>query len=179
MIAVIAGHRGPKTGATGYIDEGKETIEFRNLILKQLIENGTPFIYEGEKDSLQKVVSDMDALLSPSDICLDIHFNSFSSEKASGSEIIIPEYPDSTEKQLAEDLLKCTCNILKTKNRKVKKESQSKHGRLAMLRDIHCKNILVEICFVSNKQDCDKYLQHKEELAKEYANILTKYDKLS
>ena len=68
MIAVIAGHRGPKTGAVGYIDEGKETIEFRNLILKQLIENGTPFIYEGEKDSLQKVVSDMDALLSPSDI---------------------------------------------------------------------------------------------------------------
>jgi N-acetylmuramoyl-L-alanine amidase len=93
----------------------------------------------------------MDTLLNPSDICLDIHFNSFTSEKASGSEIIIPEYPDSTEKQLAEDLLKCTCDILKTKSRKVKKESQSQHGRLAMLRDIHCKNILVEICFVSNK----------------------------
>jgi hypothetical protein len=34
MIAVTAGHRGSKTGAIGYIDEGKETIEFRNLILK-------------------------------------------------------------------------------------------------------------------------------------------------
>ncbi len=178
MIAVTAGHRGQGTGACGFIDEGKETIEFRNLVLKYLMENKTPFIYEGNKDSLSKVVSDLSMRLSESDICVDIHFNSSSINTAQGSEVIIPDVYNITEKQLATDLLNATCSILKTKNRKVKQEKHTARKKLAMLRNINCHNILIEICFVSNESDCVKYNNHKEELAKEYADILTKYDNL-
>lgn len=178
MIAVIAGHRGPKTGAIGYIDEGKETIEFRNLITKQLKKNKTEFIKDDDDANLSDVVKEINKKLKQNDICIDIHFNSVSSKEVSGTEIMVSAYADTAEKLLAQEILQCTCNILNTKNRKVKKDSNSAKGRLKILRETNCKCILVEICFASNQDDCNKYLQHKEKLAKEYANILTKYDKL-
>lgn len=172
MIAVIAGHKGEKTGAIGYIDEGKETIEFRNLLLKELLDKQIPFIYDGEKDELSKVVSNLKHILDKNDICVDIHFNSYTDDSVNGSEVIIPDNYNSIEKDLANKLLQSTCNILNTKNRKIKTEKQTARKKLAMLRDINCNNILIEICFVSNKKDCDLYLKNKERLAKEYADIL-------
>ena len=85
MISITAGHRGKGTGAMGCIDEGEETIIFRNLLLNKLIEKGLPFIYEGEKESLQSVVDKLKLILQPSDISIDIHFNSSDNKSASVS----------------------------------------------------------------------------------------------
>lgn len=175
MISITAGHRGKGTGAIGYIDEGEETIIFRNLLLNKLIEKGLPFIYEGEKESLQNVVNKLKLILHPNDISIDIHFNSSNNKSVSGSEIIIPDKYSKIEKELANDLLNKTCEILNTKNRKVKTESQTAHKKLAMLRGFNCINILIEICFVSNKSDCELYLKNKEKLAEEYSIILEEF----
>jgi hypothetical protein len=46
MIAIIAGHRGKGTGAIGYLDEGEETIIFRNLLIKELHKLNIPYLYD-------------------------------------------------------------------------------------------------------------------------------------
>lgn len=175
MIAITAGHRGKGTGATGYIDEGKETIIFRNLLLNKLIEKEIPFIYEGSNDDLKSVIKKMKSSLNSNDIYVDIHFNSSNNKLISGTEVIIPNKYSKIEKELANKLLEKTCEILKTKNRKVKTEYQTFRKKIAVLSDFDCINILIEICFISNKSDTESYLKNKEKLAEEYSIILEEF----
>jgi N-acetylmuramoyl-L-alanine amidase len=83
----------------------------------------------------------------------------------------------SDEWQIADELVTTTCAILGTKNRGIKTEQQTPHQRLAMLSNYDACNILLEICFVNNKQDITSYRKHKGELAKAYAEILHKWSR--
>jgi N-acetylmuramoyl-L-alanine amidase len=177
LIAVIAGHRGQGTGAVGIIDEAVENVEMRNLICEELAQHGIPFVTDSIKDTLNEIVTTLRAMLKKYDIAIDIHFNSCGDPSVGGTEVIIPNRYTSDEWQIADELLTTTCAILGTKNRGVKTEQQTPHQRLAMLSNYDACNILIEICFVNNKNDIKAYKAHKGELAKAYAEILTKWAK--
>lgn len=177
LIAVIAGHRGQGTGAVGIIDEAVENVEMRNLICEELAQKGTHFVTDSIKDTLNEIVTTLRAMLKKYDIALDIHFNSCGNPSVGGTEVIIPNRYTSDEWQIAEELLTTTCMILGTKNRGIKTEQQTPHEKLAMLSNYDACNILIEICFVNNKQDIASYKKHKGELAKAYAEILSKWSR--
>lgn len=173
-VFLTAGHRGRGTGAVGIIDEGEETIRLRNLIGEILRNRGVEVYTDRDDDSLSLVVANVNAECGIDDICIDIHFNAFNTQ-AQGSEILIPHNFNDVEKELAQDLLTVIVNTLKTKSRGVKKESSGQHKRLAMLYDIDCNSIIVEICFCDNVEDALKYQSKFNDLAYAMANVILEY----
>jgi len=173
-VFLIAGHRGRGTGAKGVIDEGEETIRLRNLIGEILRNRGVEVYTDRDDDNLSVVVENVNVVCGIDDICIDLHFNAFNKE-AQGSEILIPHNFNEVEKMLAQDLLASITFTLKTKSRGVKKESSGQHKRLAMLSDIDCNSIVVEICFCDNAEDALKYQSKFNDLAYAMANVILVY----
>lgn len=176
MIAIIAGHKGKGTGAIGYLDEGEETIVFRNLLIKELHKLNIPYLYDNQRDDLNTIINMFTPLLSNKDIIIDIHFNSSSDKNTSGTEVFIPSKYNNIEEEIAIKISSIISNILNIKNRGVKTEDKSYHKKLAILRNIpNCINILIEICFCTNKKDCITYNNNKELLAINLAKLIKEY----
>ena len=173
-VFLTAGHRGRGTGAVGIIDEGQETIRLRNLIGEILRNRDVEVYTDRDDDNLSVVVENVNVECGIDDICVDIHFNAFNKE-VEGSEVIIPNEFTYKEKDLAQDLLLAICNTLKTKSRGVKKESSSQHKRLAMLSNVDCHSVIVEVCFCDNVNDANKYREKFNDLAYAMANVIYNY----
>ena len=166
-VFLIAGHNGYGTGANGFIDEGKETIILRDLIAKNLYDMGIVAVKDDNTTPLTKVVQWLRSKMTKKDICIDIHFNASSNKLANGSEVFIPTNNTPDEVELA-NMFKETLSKF-FKDRGVKTENESHHGKLAMLSGFDCCNILIEVCFVSNKLDSDLYFNNRDKIAYELA----------
>ena len=166
-IYLIAGHNGSGSGANGFIDEGKETIILRDLIAEKLKEMGIVAIKDDNLTPLTKVVQWLRSKITKRDICIDIHFNGSSNKLANGSEVFIPTKNTSDEVELANMFKKTLSKVFK--DRGVSLESKSYHGKIAMLSGFDCCNVLLEICFVSNKLDSVNYFENREIIAYELA----------
>ena len=174
-VFLIAGHNGSGTGANGFIDEGKETIFLRDLITNNLKEMGIVSIKDDNLTPLTKVVQWLRNKITKKDICIDIHFNASSNKSANGSEVFIPTKNTSDEVELANMFRESLSKFFK--DRGVSLESKSHHGKIAMLSGFDCCNVLLEVCFVSNKNDADIYNSHKTELAYELALDILEYSR--
>jgi N-acetylmuramoyl-L-alanine amidase len=183
-IYISAGHSnvpGKDRGAmgNGYI-EGELTVEFRNLIVTELKKLGITATIDQNDSILTQSINFFKNLTSNSDIVLDIHWNA-ASPQATGTETLIPADPTKFETKLAHSISSCiseTLNIPMRGNyddyKGVKTEANSHHGRLGWMR-LSGENILMEVCFISNKNDMDSYQKEKENLAKKLAKILFDY----
>lgn len=175
-IYLTAGHRGGTTGANyNGIKEAEETIWLRDEISSILNRRGVEVEIDNNKSSLSEVVQTINASCKPTDICVDLHFNAVANPSANGTEVFRPFNSSDIEIELAEDMLYPTCMVLKTKNRGVKREGEGTHRRLAMLSDVMCNSVLLEICFISNLNDAVKYKENKDELAILLAEQLLRY----
>lgn len=164
-IYLCAGHRGGSTGANyNGIKEAEETIWLRNKIAKRLKDKGVDVMLDNDSASLSEVIATINATCKLTDICVDLHFNAVANPGANGTEAFKPFIASDTEIEVAEDLLYSTCMVLNTKNRGVKREGEGTHQRLAMLSDIMCNSVLLEICFISNIADANKYKEKRDEL---------------
>lgn len=164
-IYLTAGHRGGTTGANyNGIKEAEETIWLRNKIAERLQRKGVEVIIDNDSANLSTVVKTINSTCKSTDICVDLHFNAFANPSANGTEVFKPFNATDTEIEVAEDLLYATCMVLNTKNRGVKREGEGTHQRLAMLSDVKCNSVLLEICFISNINDAVKYKEMKDEL---------------
>ena len=164
-IYLTAGHRGGTSGANyNGIKEAEETIWLRNEITKRLKAKGIDVMLDDDSASLSEVIATINASCKPTDICIDLHFNAVANPSANGTEVFKPFNSSDLEIEVAEDLLYATCMVLNTKNRGVKREGEGTHQRLAMLSDIRCNSVLLEVCFISNIADANKYKEKKDEL---------------
>lgn len=179
MLYLISGHNGERTGASSpYLDEGVETIILRNLICLNLTRNGFIDYYtDDDSESLNKVLSKLKQKVKKEDILLDIHFNA-ASQTVTGTEVFIPTDYTEEEKSLAESLLKTVTDTLQIKSRGVKTEGQSQHSRLGILH-LPCTTILLEVCFLTNKEDVYKYKEKREVLSQKIAQLFHKYSKIT
>ena len=175
-IYLCAGHRGGSTGANyNGIKEAEETIWLRDSIATLLRKRGVLVDTDNDSASLSQVVQFINVGCKPTDICVDLHFNAVGNPTANGTECFKPFNHSDTEIELAEDLLYATCMTLGTKNRGVKREGEGTHQRLAMLSDVMCNSVLLEVCFISNLNDSVKYKEKREELAIIIAEQLLRY----
>jgi N-acetylmuramoyl-L-alanine amidase len=164
-IYLCAGHRSGTTGANyNGVKEAEETIWLRNEIAARLKAKGVDVMLDNDNASLSEVIAAINASCKPTDICVDLHFNAVANPSANGTEVFKPFNSSDIEIELAEDLLYATCMVLNTKNRGVKREGEGTHQRLAMLSDIRCNSVLLEVCFISNINDAVKYKEKKDEL---------------
>lgn len=155
-----AGHRGERTGAMGYFDEGRETISLRDAVAKYMRERGCSVVTDENKADLNSVAASINRQCSPNDISVDIHFNASSNPSANGTEVLIKNASTAEEKVLAKSLLDAMVGVMGTKSRGVKNESSGQHTTLKMLSGIRCNAVLLEVCFCTNSTDASVYQQH-------------------
>ena len=171
-IYLTAGHNhfDPGADAVDREHEADLTIEARNGIA-QYIPKEQLFV-DPDEWQLHQLFLYLIQIVQPGDRVCDIHFNASDNAKATGVEVIVADnaWPKTIAK--AEQLALCISTILRIPNRGVKKESETPHKKLAMMR-YRGMCLLIEICFITNTDDWVSYQTHKEILWPEIAKILT------
>lgn len=115
----------------------------------------------------------------PGSVIVDKHFNA-GSPTATGVECLVNRKDfankNSMSYRMAEEICKATSEILDIRNRGVKSEADTRHGKLYSLNMGAGCAVLWEICFISSVLDMQKWDMHKEKLMKRIAEIVAKYD---
>ena len=180
-IFISAGHSnkpGRDRGASGNgFIEGELTVELRNLIVTELNKLGIKPVVDQDDSILSQTINFFRNLATKTCIVLDIHWNA-ATPAATGTETLIPSENTEFERRLAAKLSEVVADRLKIRLRGnhagfkgVKTEAQSHHGRLGWMR-LTGENVLMEICFITNKNDMDSYQIEKLTLAKDIAKVL-------
>ena len=176
-IYVSAGHSnkvGKDRGASGNgFIEGELTVEQRDLIVKELKKLGAKIVVDDNDSILAQTIAFFKNKTTKDCILVDLHWNA-ATPQATGTEVLVPATPTKFETDLATDLSKVIANTLGIKNRGVKTELQSARKSLGWMR-LTGENVLIETCFISNKNDMESYQKNKEELAKRIAIVLFEY----
>lgn len=178
-IFISSGHSnvvGKDEGAIGIngLKEGDLTVDLRRLIVDELKILGQYTITDPDYFVTKDTVTIINALLDSRDIAVDIHFNAFSFPGVRGTEVLVPFKASKFELELATILSENISAVLATTNRGVKTEAQSARGRLIFMTP-DCENILIEVCFITNKYDLISYFAKEKTLAKVIAKCLYEY----
>ncbi|HBF5134984.1 N-acetylmuramoyl-L-alanine amidase [Clostridioides difficile] len=160
-VVIVPGHTltGKGTGATGYIDEGKENRILTDLIVKWLKQGGAT-VYTGKVDKSNNYLAEQCEIANRQnvDLAVQIHFNANKTTlNPMGTETI---YKTNNGKVYAERVNKKLSTIFK--NRGAKSDVRG----LYWLSHTKAPAILTEVCFVDSKADTDYYIRHKDIVAK-------------
>lgn len=143
-IVINAGHTktGVGTGANGYLNESKETRKIAYELMKLLADTNhivIPAVYDASSNNLKEAVAA--ANNNNADLFISIHLNA-------GGGTGCEAYTWKGDK--VNQAVKACRNIeaLGFKNRGIKNGSN-----LYVIKNTKCTAILIEVCFVDNKQD--------------------------
>jgi N-acetylmuramoyl-L-alanine amidase len=170
-LIIGAGHGGADSGAvgSGFIERDL-AIEFRNLLVAELQKISVPCITDPDSNKLADSLVYFKNYFKPDSINVDIHWNA-GPPAATGTEVLINTQATEFEKQLGGKIAEAIATVLNIRNRGLKTELQSARGSLGWMKQTG-RNYIIEMCFISNKTDMDKYHGKKHELAKAMADIL-------
>ena len=172
-VFITAGHGGKDTGAValGYT-EAALTIEFRNLVISECAKLGVKVQTDKDTNALAETLKWLKGLILPNSIAIDIHLNA-GPRLANGTEIIVPEKCSAFEMSIAKALLNVFVNA-GFRDRGVKSELLTARKRLGWMRPV-CENILIEVCFITNRADMVLYSQTKKLLAANVAGVVKQF----
>lgn len=153
-IYVDAGHGGSDPGAIGIgnVHEADVNLLVAKYLQTELKRQGISVKMSRTTDAT-KALNDRpkEANKWGADIVVSIHCNAFEKASANGTETLIYKKGGNAEK-IAKKVQPNLISVLKTTDRGVKE------GNLAMVRDTKAPAILVELAFVTNKDDCSKLI---------------------
>ena len=168
-MLLIAGHGAGDPGAIG---NGKSECNLtRNLCTLIMTENAyldgdlEIELYPTTKDCYQESKSGRVPNYAAYDYVLEVHFNSFSSASAYGSEILI--HPSETGHTVEDAILK-NLEEIGFYNRGVKKRSDLLNMNNCSWRGVSY--ALLETCFISNPDDVNLYLSQNKSVARAVLN---------
>lgn len=181
MIFISAGHHSkhpvnPDPGAIGNgYKEGDLTIEFRDLVSRELTARGVSHVKDIDTETLQQYVNRIKT--DSGSVVIEFHFDAAAAPSATGTTSLIEVDADRLDKAFAKELADTTALILGIKNRGIKTEADTRHKRLALMTEngIVC---LLELGFITNIDDIKAYQAKKVTLAKAIADILIKYERM-
>jgi len=170
-IYLIAGHHNADPGAvSGTEKESDLTKELRGLIKSELtrLEPSVMVIIDEDAHNLSMVIQTINRTIEEDDVLIDIHFNASSNTSATGTEVLVKNDSLPIRVSAAKVLSEIISEVVRIKNRGVKTEKDSARGKIAILHGTG-KRYLLEVCFLSNKDDMKKYHAEKLDLAKDLA----------
>ena len=171
IITLTAGHSNTDSGAVANgLQENQLATELRNITAGKLREKGYTVRTDGT-GLINQVLQAAIALISGSDIAVEIHFNAAANKTAKGVETIaLPK-----DKALAQKLSQEIAGVLGITVRGEKgfiDQSQSARGRLGF---VSKGGLIIEVCFISNPEEMAIYQAKKWLVASAIANTLDGY----
>lgn len=190
-LYLTAGHNviaGKGTGAFGVscppyprgFDEAREAIVLRDLIAEHLALHGVPVVTDDNAAPLAKVLEWLRSVAGKGDWCIEIHFNA-AAATATGCECVVASEHTMKERDMARGICKAINNAADIRIRErapgrqgVVLENETARGRIGFLRSpAVAHNVLVEVCFITNKSDVEKYFANRKAIARRIAeNII-------
>lgn len=180
MVFISAGHNpkgikvDPGAVGNGY-KEADLAVEFRDLVIKECLILGLKVIQDNDDERLGTYLERIKT--GNGSVVIEFHFDAAASSSATGTTALIEAEADRLDRAFAKELVELTSKTFGIKNRGVITEKESHRGSLGLMREegIIC---LLELCFISNKQDVKLYKANKEKLAFSIARVLKKYEDL-
>lgn len=174
----FAGHSDKDPGAVhNGRKEAEETKKARDLFIEYFPKGRSEVIPDKDWETNRQVQTRIQA--GDGSVIFDIHFNA-GSPTAGGTECLVNRKDfankNSMSYRMADEISKVTSEILGIRNRGVKCESSTRHGRLGVLNLGAGCSVLWEVCFISSVLDMQKWDLKKNELMKKVAEIVQKYD---
>lgn len=179
MTAFIsAGHNPfgikPDPGAVANdLHEADLTVEFRDLVVEELVKLKVKTIIDKDDERLAQYLERIKT--GSGSVVLEFHFDSTDSKVATGTTAIYGRDATQLDKDFAKELVDTTAIVLNIRNRGVVSEASSHRGSLGLMREQGIVALL-ELGFISNKDDIKAYNDKKFELAKFIAAIVKKYE---
>lgn len=172
-IWLSAGHGGTDPGASGSgFIEADLAIELRDLVRGRLPDE-TNVWTDPNAWATATTAPHIQSNSKSGDIVCDIHFNAYNGS-AQGVEVIVPDSPTAYEIKLASAIARGIALVIKSPLRGtngVKTESETARKRLAMMRPAG-ENVLIEVCFIDNRDEMGRYQLNKLTVAKVIADAL-------
>ncbi|EAD5424288.1 hypothetical protein EVX54_01815 [Listeria monocytogenes] len=172
-LAIFAGHGGVDSGATGEgYREGVLTLDIAKRATKVLRGAGHTVINNRTSDVNRNISADAKlANKEKVDAVVELHFDS-GTKTAEGTTGFYCEGSSSSKK-----LAQCVNDKLDDvfKDRNVKPDTSTRHGRLGILRETNAVATLQEVAFITNKNDMIKYNQRADEVATKIAEGILSY----
>jgi len=164
-VVVSAGHGAKVAGAVGYLNEHKEAVKVGKRVVAILGKDAV--FYEEttattQRQNLNNIVAFHNG--KSRDLDVSIHFNSAAASSATGAECL---YVNTKLKSLSAKMSKVMANAQGIRDRGPVFRSE-----LAFLNGTAKPAILLEVCFVSNKSDAEKYNKNFEKLCQEIAGVI-------
>lgn len=152
--------------------------EFRTLVFDSLMKR---YGYRASVDSNDSILSQTISLFrqwaTPRCVLVEFHCNASANPKAQGIECLVPDKNTAFEDVLAYEIsaaLHGATGFPLRGKLGVKKESESARGKLGWLR-MAGENVIVELFFITNPQECITWNRAKLEAADRVADVLWKY----
>lgn len=162
-LFISAGHSDSDPGAVGNgHTEADIVTKFRDMVADEL-EGRVKFDTDGIRGQNLPLKTAID-MASRHDVAVEFHLNAFSNPSATGVETL------GGDKQLGEALCEAVSDTLGIANRGAKGEASGQHSRLGFVS--RGGGIIVELFFITNKQDMAAYYRHKSALAQAVARVL-------
>lgn len=167
------GKRDPGAVSRG-IAEADKAKEFKELVIPIAIGLGVKVVTDKDDESLGAYLKRIQT--GAGSVVVEFHFDA-GIPKATGTTAIVGADADRLDKSFAKELVDATSEILNIRNRGVLSEADSHRGRLGLMRE-QGTVALLELCFISNPDDMEKYEKNKICLAAKIAQIIKKYEDL-
>ena len=165
-IAISSGHGLYVRGASGIIDE----VDEARRVVKTLVNNlevlghGVVEFHDDvsktQNENLHRIVDWHNA--QQRDLDVSIHFNAYvPTDAARGTEVLYV-----TQQDLAQRLVNAISNASGLANRGAQKRTD-----LYFLNNTHKPAVLIEVCFVDSKTDCDLYERYYDQICRAIATV--------
>lgn len=177
IISLNYGHtlKGVGGGAVGYLIESQETRTLGNKVYELLKKQGHT-VYLHNVDTAKTVTESLKGItdkvnISDAELFVSIHFNAFD-KKAKGTEVYTYEGLTNTNKnyvpQTCGKIFLDEMSKLGFKSRGIKKGAN-----LYVIKNTVPKAMLLEVCFVDNKEDAERYKNNVDNIAKAIVKAIT------
>ncbi len=171
-ILVSAGHTNvvglDRGAAAGGFIEGVLTTELRDAVSAKLRELGHKNVvedgFDGENQPLLKAIN----LARYSTIAVEFHWNSSTDRRATGVEVLCKPGKKALAQKIAKAIAISTGIMLRGESG-WKADNSGPHHRLGFC---EVGGLIVEVCFISNPDDMDRYRDHFESVVDSIARVL-------
>lgn len=172
IVLVSAGHstvppRDPGATGNGYV-EAVEAVKLRDSIATRLRAKGLIVLedgIDGESDPLKKAIQ----LARKAKVAIEFHFNGSDSLTATGIEVLAKKNNRVLAQRIAGAIADATGLPLRG-NRGYKPDDSGQHERLGFC---EAGGLVIETCFISNRNDMRAYSQNFDKIAENISNVLS------